>query len=66
MDDGSVNAALTFVAGQSASELLVAAATPATVALLRSLGKPLVFNATGVSELDACVCAPIWLYVRVG
>ena len=53
MSDGSVNAALTFIAGQKASELLVAASTPAMLALLKSWSTPLVQDCTGMSELQA-------------
>ena len=53
MSDGSVNAALTFIAGQKASELLVAASTPAMLALLKSWSTPLVQDCTGMTELQA-------------
>jgi hypothetical protein len=53
MDDGSVNAALTFVAGQQSSELLVAASTASTVALLKSWQLPMAKDCTGMTSLDA-------------
>lgn len=52
-DGASVNAALTYVAGQASSDLLVAASTPATLSLLDNWGKPLVFDTRGMDELQA-------------
>ena len=53
--DNSVNAALTFVAGQKADELLVAAASSSsnTLSLLRSLRVPMVYDASGTREAQA-------------
>ena len=53
MSDGSVNAALTYIAGQEASDLLVAASTPSVLNLLTSWGTPLAKNCTGMSTLEA-------------
>lgn len=53
MSDGSVNAALTYIAGQSASELLVAASTPSMLGLLKSWGTPQAKDCTGMTTLQA-------------
>jgi hypothetical protein len=53
MSDGSVNAALTYIAGQGASDLLVAASTPSMLSLLTSWGTPLAQDCTGMSTLQA-------------
>ena len=53
MSDGSVNAALTYIAGQDASELLVAASTSSMLSLLKSWGTPLAKNCTGMTSLQA-------------
>ena len=50
--DSSDNAALTYIAGQPAHELLVAVAKPATQALLVKWGVPQAFDATGKTSLD--------------
>ena len=51
--DNSVNAALTYIAGQKSDELLVAAASSSsnTLSLLRSL--PMVYDASGTREAKA-------------
>ena len=53
LTDGSDNAALTYIAGQAATELLVAVAKPATQALLVKWGVPQKLDARGTSSLDA-------------
>ena len=53
MSDGSVNAALTYIAGQDASDLLVAASTPSMLGLLKSWGTPLAQDCTGMTSLHA-------------
>eukprot|EP00658_Telonema_sp_P-2_P008918 TRINITY_DN13378_c0_g1_i2.p1 TRINITY_DN13378_c0_g1~~TRINITY_DN13378_c0_g1_i2.p1 ORF type:complete len:246 (-),score=56.57 TRINITY_DN13378_c0_g1_i2:212-949(-) len=53
MSDGSVNAAITFVAGQAPHELLLAASPPATLTLLAGLGLPVVWDATARNGGDA-------------
>jgi len=53
MSDGSVNAALTYIAGQEGSDLLVAASTPSMLNLMKSWGTPLAKDCTGMTSLQA-------------
>ena len=53
MTDGSVNAALTYIAGQDASDLLVAASTSSMLSLVKSWGIPLAKDCTGMTSLQA-------------
>lgn len=52
MTDNSTNAALTFIAGQKPSELLIAVSTPTALTLMKQMGVPTALDCTGMTSLD--------------